>query len=60
MLVRLNAGDVVSCAQDRAHGPASSKETDVTYLAIFNETTVWMELRPQEAHDLVGGKLAKK
>ena len=57
---RPNAGDVVTCAQNIAHGDISSKECDVTYLDLYTRTTIWMEVRSQEAYDVVAEILAKK
>lgn len=56
--IRIKEGDVVTCAPDTEHWHASSKESDVTYLAIYNGTTIWTEVLSQEAYDVVGEKLA--
>ena len=55
--VVLKAGDVLKCAPDTEHWHASSKETDVTYLAIYGGETVWTEVLTQEAYDSVAEKL---
>lgn len=53
-------GDVVTCEKDTEHWHASSKESDVTYLAIYNGTTVWTTVLSQEAYDAVAKKLKNK
>ena len=55
--VVLKAGDVLKCAPDTEHWHASSKEKDVTYLAIYGGETVWTEVLTQEAYDSVAQKL---
>ena len=55
--VVLKAGDVLKCAPNTEHWHASSKETDVTYLAIYGGETVWTEVLTQQAYDSVAEKL---
>jgi quercetin dioxygenase-like cupin family protein len=51
--IRLKVGDVLKCAPDIEHWHASSKEKDVTYLAIYSGETVWTEVLSQEDYDSV-------
>jgi quercetin dioxygenase-like cupin family protein len=51
--MRLKVGDVLKCAPDIEHWHASSKEKDVTYLAIYSGETVWTEVLSQEDYDSV-------
>lgn len=55
----LKQGDVIKCEKDTEHWHSSSKESDVTYLAIYGgETpTVWTEVLTQEYYDSVAKKL---
>lgn len=57
--VVLKQGDVIKCEKDTEHWHSSSKESDVTYLAIYGgETpTVWTEVLTQEYYDSVAKKL---
>lgn len=57
--VVLKQGDVVKCEKDTEHWHSSSKESDVTYLAIYGgETpTIWTEVLAQEYYDSVAKKL---
>ena len=57
----LKAGDVLKCEKDIEHWHSSSKENDVTYLAIYGgETpTTWTEVLTQEYYDSVAKKLKK-
>ena len=49
----IKAGDVLRCAANTEHWHASSKEEDVTYLAIYNGETKWTKVLSQEAYDNV-------
>ena len=53
--IRIKAGDVIRCEKEIEHWHASSKEKDVTYLALYggNKPTVWTEVLSQEAYDKV-------
>ena len=55
----LKAGDVVKCEKDVEHWHSSTKESDVTYLALYGgETpTTWTEVLTQEYYDSVAEKL---
>jgi len=55
----LKAGDILKCKKDVEHWHSSSKESDVTYLAIYGgETpTTWTEVLTQEYYDNVAKKL---
>ena len=55
--VVLKAGDVLKCAPNTEHWHASSKERDVTYLAIYGGETAWTEVLTQQAYDRVAEKL---
>ncbi len=59
--ILLKAGDVLKCEKDIEHWHSSSKESDVTYLAIYGgETpTTWTEVLTQEYYDDVAKKLSK-
>lgn len=58
--VILKAGDVVKCDKDVEHWHSSTKESDVTYLALYGgETpTTWTEVVSQEYYDEVAKKLS--
>lgn len=49
----IKAGDVLRCAANTEHWHASSKEEDVTYLAIYKGETKWTKVLTQEAYDNV-------
>lgn len=55
----LKAGDILKCEKDIEHWHSSTKESDVTYLAIYGgETpTTWTEVLTQEDYDAVAEKL---
>lgn len=55
--VILKKGDVIRCEKDTEHWHSSSKEKDVTYLAIYSGETVWTEVLSQEQYDSVADKL---
>ncbi|MAW96141.1 MULTISPECIES: cupin domain-containing protein [unclassified Leeuwenhoekiella] len=57
--VRTKEGDVIRCEPNVEHWHASSREQDVTYLAIYggNEPTTWTEVLSREAYDEVAKKL---
>ncbi|WP_036385805.1 cupin domain-containing protein [Muricauda sp. MAR_2010_75] len=59
--VILKAGDVVKCEKNVEHWHSSTKESDVTYLALYGgETpTTWTEVLTQEYYDSVAKKLNK-
>lgn len=53
-------GQTHAICQNIAHGHASSKECDGTYLSLYTWTTIWMEVRSEEAYDVMAEILAKK
>ncbi len=57
--LRIKTGDVIRCEKDTEHWHASSKEKDVTYLALYggSQPTKWTEVLTQEAYDKVAMKL---
>ncbi len=56
--ILLQKGDVVKCAKDTEHWHSSSKDSKVSYLAIYgNSPTVWTEKLTQEYYDSVAKKL---
>lgn len=58
----MREGDVIKCEKDVEHWHSSSKENDVTYLAIYGggHPTTWTEVLSQEDYDNVAKKLMKK
>ena len=59
--VILKAGDVVKCEKDVEHWHSSTKDSDVTYLALYGgETpTTWTEVVTQGYYDSVADLLMK-
>ena len=57
--VVLKVGDVIRCPKDTEHWHSSSKESDVTYLALYggDQPTVWTEVLSQEYYDRVAEML---
>ncbi len=53
----MKEGDVLKCSANVEHWHASSKEMDVTYLAIYTGETIWTEVLSQEAYDIVAKAL---
>jgi len=53
----IKEGDVLTCTANTEHWHASSKEQDVTYLAIYKGETEWTEVLTQEEYDKVSGLL---
>lgn len=55
----LKAGDVIRCKENTEHWHSSTKENDVTYLALYggNQPTIWTEVLTQEYYDEVAKKL---
>ncbi|MCE2613837.1 cupin domain-containing protein [Flavobacteriaceae bacterium D16] len=53
--IRMRIGDVIKCDKETEHWHSSSKENDVTYLAIYGGTqpTTWTEVLSQEYYDTV-------
>ncbi|MDX1333782.1 MAG: cupin domain-containing protein, partial [Robiginitalea sp.] len=59
--IRMKEGDVIQCDKETEHWHTSSRESDVTYLAIYGGTqpTTWTEVLTQEAYDRVAEQLKK-
>lgn len=55
--IRMKKGDIIKCTADTEHWHASSKEKDVTYLAIYNGKTTWTEVLTQQEYDKVAESL---
>lgn len=57
--VILAEGDVIKCEKDVEHWHSSTKDSDVTYLAIYggDQPTTWTEVLTQEYYDKVAQKL---
>ena len=57
--VILKTGDVIRCPKDTEHWHSSTKESDVTYLALYGgqQPTEWTEVLTQENYDKVAEKL---
>ena len=57
----LKAGDVIKCQKDVEHWHSSTKESDVTYLALYGgqTPTTWTEVLTQEYYDAIAKKLKK-
>ena len=59
--IRMKQGDVIKCPKETEHWHSSSKESDVTYLALYGGTqpTTLTEVLSQEYYDGVAEKLNK-
>lgn len=59
--ILLNKGDVIRCSKDIEHWHSSTKESDVTYLALYGggKPTVWTEVLTREYYDKVAMELKK-
>ena len=57
--VVLKTGDVIKCPKDIEHWHTSTKESSVTYLALYGgeKPTQWTEVLTQEYYDSVAEKL---
>lgn len=57
--VILKQGDVIKCEKDIEHWHSSTKNRDVTYLALYGggQPTIWTEVLSQEYYDEVAEKL---
>ena len=57
--IYMKTGDVIKCEKGIEHWHSSSKEKDVTYLAIYGGTqpTIWTEVLSQKDYDAVAQKL---
>jgi len=55
--LKMKVGDIIKCQPDTEHWHASSKESDVTYLAIYSGETAWTEVLSQKNYDAVAKEL---
>jgi quercetin dioxygenase-like cupin family protein len=57
--VVLKTGDVIRCPKDTEHWHTSTKESNVTYLALYggDQPTKWTEVLTQEYYDSVAEEL---
>jgi quercetin dioxygenase-like cupin family protein len=57
----MEAGDIIKCEKNTEHWHSSSKQSDVTYLALYGgeKPTIWTEVLTQEYYDSVFKKLVK-
>ncbi len=57
----LKAGDVIKCEKDTEHWHSSTKDSNVTYLALYggDQPTIWTEVLTQEYYDSVAEKLKR-
>ena len=57
--ILMKTGDVIRCPRQTEHWHSSSKDSDVTYLALYGGTTptTWTEVLTQEYYDEVASKL---
>ena len=57
--ILMKTGDVIRCPRQTEHWHSSSKNSDVTYLALYGGTTPtsWTEVVTQEYYDEVASKL---
>ena len=57
----LKAGDVIKCEKDVEHWHSSTKDSDVTYLAIYGgeQPTTWTEVLTLEEYNKVAEQLKK-
>ncbi|MFC4722233.1 cupin domain-containing protein [Geojedonia litorea] len=55
----LKTGDVIKCNKDTEHWHSSTKDSLVTYLAIYggDQPTIWTEVLSQDYYDSVAEKL---
>jgi len=58
----LKVGDVIKCDKNTEHWHSSTKESNVTYLALYggDKPTTWTEVLTQEYYDSVAKKLKGK
>ena len=57
--ILMKTGDVIRCPRQTEHWHSSSKDSDVTYLALYGGTTptTWTEVVAKEYYDEVASKL---
>lgn len=60
--VILKAGDVIRCEKDTEHWHSSTKDNDVTYLALYGgeKPTIWTEVLTREYYNSVAEKLKSR
>ena len=56
----IREGDIINCTANTEHWHSSSKNQDVTYLAIYKGETEWTNILTQEAYDEVANQLSQK
>ena len=58
----IKLGDILICDKDIEHWHSSSKEKDITYLAIYGgiEPTTWTEVLSQDYYNSIAQKLKNK
>ncbi len=58
--VILKVGDVITCKKETEHWHSSTKESMVTYLALYKgeQPTIWTEVLSQEYYDSIAVKLS--
>jgi len=56
----IREGDIIKCTANTEHWHSSSKNQDVTYLAIYKGETEWTNILTQEAYDEVANQLSQK
>lgn len=55
--IKIKTGDILRCRDNLEHWHTSSKEQDVTYLAIYKGETTWTEVLTKEYYDQVAQQL---
>ncbi len=55
----IKTGDIIKCDQGIEHWHSSSKDTDVTYLAIYSGGTSWTEVLSQKDYNRVANILKR-
>ena len=58
--ILIKQGDILKCTANLEHWHASSKDQDVTYLAIYKGQIEWTEVLTQEAYDKVAKLLSDR
>jgi quercetin dioxygenase-like cupin family protein len=56
----IKEGDILKCTANTEHWHSSSKNQDVTYLAIYKGETEWTNVLTQESYDEVAHQLSQK
>ena len=55
--IKIKTGDILRCTANLEHWHTSSKEKDVTYLAIYKGETTWTEVLTKQYYDQVAQQL---